>query len=141
MRWIVVLIFALLGACAKGAQAPVPEQLRGQTEWRLTAIDGQASVDQSVVTLSIDVDRNKIGGSGGCNRVFANFRVNEGQLRVGPLGLTKRFCGKPKGVMEQETRYVQVLQAVDRFQLEGEKLTANGTMGKLSFTRLQRDSK
>jgi heat shock protein HslJ len=141
MRIMTLLPVVLLAACALDAQSPKSEPLLGQSEWRMIEMDGQPSLGQSVVTLSLDMDQLKLSGSGGCNRLFGNFRLDGEVVKVGPVGLTKRFCVRPNGVMEQESRYVRILQAVDRFHLSGDTLTADGENGKLIFKRLVLESK
>ena len=133
-----LLPVVLLAACAMDSSSSRFESLGGESEWRMIEMDGEAAIGQSVVTLGLNMDQFKLTGSGGCNRLFGNFRLLEEGVKIGPIGLTKRFCVRPKGVMEQESRYIRILQAADQFQLSGDILTATGQYGTLLFERLVR---
>ena len=131
------LFFAiLLGGCAVAARSHVPENLTGLTEWRLIELDRQKLVAESEVTLHIDMPRMALSGSAGCNPFRTSFQDSGDRLEIGPVALTKRFCTLPKGVMEQETEFVHVLQSVDHLSRDGESLRASGANGTLVFAPL-----
>ena len=119
------------------AQSHVPEDLTGLTHWHLIELDRQKIVAESEVTLSIDMPQMTLSGSAGCNRFQTSFQDPGDRLEIGPVALTKRFCTLPKGVMEQETEFVHVLQSVDHLSRDGESLRASGANGTLVFAPLR----
>lgn len=103
---------------------PQPTLLAG-TSWQLRSYHkGSAMVSViagSEITASFDGDR--LSGSAGCNSYFAAFETDGTQLTLGPAGSTEMYCAQPEGVMEQEAAYVDALQSVASYQIEGNKLT------------------
>ena len=83
------------------------------------------------------MEQMTMSGSAGCNRFRSSFVATKDQLEIGPVGLTKRYCGLPKGVMEQEGTFARILQAVDLLTLDGETLSASGPNGTLVFLPLR----
>ncbi len=92
--------------------AAEPVTLPG-TSWRLDDLGGTAVIDNSKATL-IFGDAGKISGNGSCNRFFGTVENNGNQIKLGPLGSTRMAC--PEAVMHQETKYLEALQAADRFE-------------------------
>jgi heat shock protein HslJ len=86
--------------------------LQGVT-WVLEQINfGEPVKPEAAITLRIDKDQ--ITGSAGCNSYFTAYSSDgPGQLTVGPTGATRKACAP--GIMEQETRYLNALQAVTSY--------------------------
>jgi len=75
------------------------------------------SFDEPVKTdasITFRIDKGQIVGSAGCNSYFAAYS-SEGpeKLKVGPAGATRKACALE--IMEQETRYLNALQAVTSY--------------------------
>ena len=60
-----------------------------------------------------------VSGSGGCNRVMGGFELDGDKLRLGHLASTMMAC--PTG-MEQEQRFLQSLEQVERYRISGSHL-------------------
>ena len=133
---LTVLLASMLSACTNRAQSTTAD-LTGLTQWQLIELDGKTAIAESMLTLSIDLDRMTMAGSAGCNRFSTRFEVSGPQLELGGIGLTKRMCAHPDGVMAQEAAFVQVLKAVDQLNYDGESLRVSGRNGTLVFVPLR----
>jgi heat shock protein HslJ len=107
----------------------LPDSLAG-TRWVLTHLDGNAPVEGSTITLHFGTVA-ELGGSAGCNRYRTTYRIDDDKFRIagGRIALTRRYCGAPAGMMEQEQRYVDALGSVTRHRITADELhleTADG---------------
>lgn len=109
-------------------------QLRN-SEWLLEDLNGAGVMDYLQTTLRFDAT-TRIGGQGGCNRYFANARIEGDRISVSGIGATKRLC--PPAVMNQETRFFTALDQAQRISLDGPYLLiySRGLKQPLKFTRL-----
>jgi heat shock protein HslJ len=111
-----------------------PVDLAG-TAWRVTGYNNGRQAVVSVLagtelTLTFGTD-GRAAGSAGCNRWTAPYTAGTGTLAFGPAGATKRFCGEPAGVMEQEQAFLAALATVATARREGDRLelrTAGGAL-------------
>ncbi|RUP35627.1 MAG: META domain-containing protein [Curvibacter sp.] len=109
----------LLSACAQAPALPELSDTRWQgdghppTQLRLDA-SGQAS------------------GFGGCNRFSGRWRIEGGQLRLGPLATTRMMCLTPGG--EQEGPFLASLEATRSARLEGGRLLLLDAQGQVLQT-------
>lgn len=124
--WVVAFGLGLVGAgCGGGessspTQATTPAALVGPT-WRLTQLNGQPVIDGTTVTAEFS-DEARVAGKASCNQYFGSARAEaDGRIAVGLLGSTMMACA-PQAVMDQETRYLAVLQAVTTFAVSGSEL-------------------
>jgi heat shock protein HslJ len=94
-----------------------------QTVWTLEAFEENGSTTPVpagvTITLSFDGDtlreQGRVAGSAGCNRYTGPYTyVNE--LTLGAIAVTRMACPPP--IMEQEQRFLDVLQAVKTYSLE-----------------------
>lgn len=92
------------------------------TSWRLsfwtksdTLVD---LVPNSEVTLEFDQDR--VSGSSGCNRLTASYQVNNYSLEISPAAGTRMAC--EEAVMNQEFQFLQALEGVQEFRINGGNL-------------------
>jgi heat shock protein HslJ len=97
------------------SDAPVPlimaDGLIPGTAIDLMLADGQAS------------------GSAGCNRYLAGYTLKGDVLAMSAVGATKMACQDPAGLMNQESRYLEILQAATAARVFGDRLwleTADG---------------
>jgi heat shock protein HslJ len=108
-----------------GAAAPAAPALNSTT-WVLTRYGERGRLAPVLpgteITLVIDRRQGRLGGAAGCNSYFAGFRVEGARLAVSDVGATKKFCGQPDGVMRQESRYLELLRAAERFKVKGNRL-------------------
>lgn len=118
-------------------QRLTPDALSATT-WRLRAWAFNEPVQGEVVpTLQVEGDR--IGGFGGCNRYFASVKGGKqpGDLEIGPVGATRMACPDPG--MAIEDRFLAVLSKVTKFTFLGGQLALSYTddqgAGTLLFER------
>ncbi len=71
-----------------------------------------------------------LAGSAGCNAYHATYTATHGTIEIGAPAATKKACGDPDGIMEQEQAYLSALPLAASYSVEGSKLsllTAQGT--------------
>jgi len=78
-------------------------------------------LEDTEVTAEFKSADGKIGGSAGCNNYFAGYEINENKLKIiPPVGSTRMAC--PESVMEQERKYLEVLEVSESYEIDGDKL-------------------
>ena len=106
----------LLSACA---QAPALPEL-GDTQW----------LGDGTPPTQLRFDANgQASGFGGCNRFSGRWRIDGGQLRLGPLAATRMMCLTPGG--EQEGPFLASLEATRSARLEGGRLLLLDAQGQV----------
>jgi len=92
------------------------------TDWTLSAIEGRDPIGQPA-RLSFKADQTWMSGSGGCNTFTGSFvRRGVDGIEIGPLGVTRKFCQEPEGVMQQEARLLHLLASVNSYLASEESL-------------------
>jgi heat shock protein HslJ len=104
------------------------------SEWLLEDLSGAGVMDNVRATLSFP-EGGKVAGRGSCNRFFGPAEVAGSGLKLGPLGSTRMAC--PEAVMNQETKYLNALQAAERYEWKDPYLLVycKGFDKPLRFTR------
>jgi heat shock protein HslJ len=122
-------------AATPAAPAAVAFSLAG-SEWRLEDLAGSGVVDHVQATLAFP-EAGKVAGNGSCNRFFGSVEVSGNALKLSPLGSTRMAC--PEAVMNQETKYLNALQAAERYEWKDPYLLiyCKGFDKPLRFTRLE----
>lgn len=135
-----VLALLLLGACqtptqdqqdqepaAAGENAALPVMTPEGRAYRLVSMDDAPVLEGSEVTIQFK--DNRIAGSAGANRYFANVAYEApDKLSLSPVGSTMMFKDEPVGLMAQEQAYLAALQASSSFVLTSEGLVLSGTL-------------
>ena len=95
--------------------------------WKLVELNGQKveydekAGNQPYLILRPDED-NKVYGNAGCNGFFGVFKLEEGyRISFSELGATKMYCPN----MNTETQFLEVLNTVDNYSLNGDTMTLN----------------
>lgn len=88
--------------------------LVGKT-WAVEDISGRGVIDDPRATLVFGAD-GRLSGDTSCNRYFADYTVDGAKLSIGQAGVTRRAC--VPAVMDQERRFLDVLNAVDSFAID-----------------------
>jgi heat shock protein HslJ len=125
----------------KEAPAAVPVPAKTATlgldgsEWLLEDLGGLSVIENIQATLTFP-EAGKVAGNGSCNRFFGPAVVNGDSIKLGPLGSTRMMCPEP--VMNQEMKYVNALQAAERFEWKDPYLLiyCKGLEKPLRFTRM-----
>jgi heat shock protein HslJ len=108
----------------------VDAPLRG-TYWKLVRLgDAPASVSakQREAHLVFSADALRVAGSDGCNRVMGSFELDGDRLRFGAMAATRMAC---QDNVEQQQRFHEVVQQVERYRIQGshlEFLDGNGVV-------------
>jgi heat shock protein HslJ len=94
-------------------------------QWALVELDGAPAVGSGGsggAYMQLEADSARVTGFTTCNRFFGRYEVQSGgRLRFSQLGSTKMACVEPAR-SQQETRFMTVLQAADRYELVGDTL-------------------
>lgn len=113
---------------------PTPQ---GET-WELTGYNNGAGgivspVAGTTITASFGED-GQVTGTAGCNNYFASYTVSGTEITIGPAGSTRMSCETPEGVMEQESRYLLLLEDVATFERAPKTLTLRDVGGSTLMT-------
>jgi heat shock protein HslJ len=108
---------------APASAAAAPATLAG-TRW-VGVID--ASLDKRHAPWLEFIREGRLSGFTGCNMLSGGWRMEGGQIRVGPLVTTKRGCLGPEG--EIERRVLAALNEQSRVTRDGAKLVFLGSSG------------
>lgn len=105
------------------------------SEGLLEDLAGTGGMDNVRVTLSFP-EAGRVAGSGSCNRFFGPAEVSGSAIKLGPLGSTRMAC--PEAVMNQETKYLNALQAAEHYEWKDPYLLiyCKGFDKPLRFTRV-----
>ena len=102
-----------------------PFNLAG-TSWVLAGYGGSPALTAVIpgtrVTLAFNTDLDGIGGNAGTNHYSGSLSVQDGQLTISEL-LHTELWGLTPGVMEQETRYLELLARSESWRGEDGILT------------------
>jgi heat shock protein HslJ len=104
------------------------------SEWQLEDLGGVAA-DHGSATLTFP-EAGKVAGNGSCNRFFGSSEINGDAIKLGAMGSTRMACPEP--VMNQEAKYLEALQAAERFEWKDPYLLiySKGFEKPLRFTRM-----
>jgi heat shock protein HslJ len=120
---------------AKAAARPASFSLAGSA-WLLKDLSGGAVINNSHATLKFP-EAGKIAGNGSCNQFFGSVEIHGDTIKVGPLASTRMACAD-QAAMHQEAKYLEALQAVERFEWKDPYLLmyCKGIDKPLRFTRI-----
>lgn len=85
--------------------------------WELTSFDSiagpQPIIENSSVTLSIDVQNLQVSGFGGCNEYSGDLELdNKNNITISNIVSTELACTEPENIMQQETSYFATLEQI-----------------------------
>ena len=107
------------------------------TRWNVRAVnDGKQAVKSLLRDSALEfsfLQDGTISGSAGCNRFVAGFTLEAEELHFAPPAATRRFCGKPDGLMEQEAAFLAALETVARYEVDGDRLALRREDGALAI--------
>ena len=133
---VLVVVVAALGVFIAMRVYAGPSSLTGRA-WTLTSlvVDGhQQSVSQrQPATLRFQAGDHTVSGNSGCNTYGASYTVFGSSLRFGEMRSTLIAC-LDRAIMQQESAYLQALDEVESYHLDGDTLTLNGAAGRTAIT-------
>lgn len=92
--------------------------------WTLKSFDSitgpQSVIENTNVTLSIDMENRQLSGFGGCNNYSADFVLdNENHdITISNIASDESWCEAPENVMQQEQNYFATLAQVQFFTFD-----------------------
>ncbi|WP_280562924.1 META domain-containing protein [Chromohalobacter sp. 48-RD10] len=121
----VLLAFCVMAGCAMQQEpAPAkPDESLVNTYWKLTYLDSApvtVVANQREPHFVLHADPARVMGATGCNRMMGNYHVNGDELRFEALASTRMACQQGA---RTEQRFLEVLNAVAAWRVEGEHLT------------------
>ena len=126
-----VALSAALAACQTAAGGGDLAQSVEGRQWSAVSIGNADVADGSTVTLKIE--NGRVGGKAGCNGYGGPVEIHGDRIKFGPIFSTKMAC-MGKGVMEQEQRYLNMLQATTRGEIRANgDLMLHASAGALVF--------
>lgn len=105
-----------------GAAAPAAVSLT-ETHWNLIELDGNpvTASNESQPYIYLQVQGDKLSGSGGCNRLFGSFDLSGSSLQFHSVAATMMAC--PGDAMKYESQLADALRLTTGFQISGEVLS------------------
>ncbi len=116
MQRIVQGLTAVIGSVvviAGSAPGAEPAAELSGTTWRADDIDGRGVIDFLQSTITFDAD-GRVSGRAGCNRYTGTWTLDGARIEMGPFAATRMAC--PEAVMDQESRFLEALDAVERIE-------------------------
>jgi heat shock protein HslJ len=106
-------------ACGGSETEQDPAALQG--EWSL-AESSVAAVDVSLAGITASFDGSRISGFSGVNQYTGTYTADaDGSFSAGPLAAT--LMAGPEALMDVEAAYLGMLETVETFAVDGERLT------------------
>ena len=131
-------LLPLLTACASAPSSGAPPSssgadLQGITWVLTTNLGGMADTGPAKAQIDIRFEAGQVSGSSGCNHYGGPYTLQGSSLSFGDLASTQMACPEP--IMTIESRYLQMLAEVDRYEAtaDGETLTLTGPGVELAF--------
>lgn len=116
------LVLVSLSACSDDEDStPTAEMLDGAV-FKSTAVEGHEMV--AGTSLRIEFDGDGIAAKAGCNTLFGEIEISDGELLVGPMAQTLIGCSDD--LIEQDQLLVQFLESGPAIRLERDTLTLTG---------------
>ena len=112
-----VALTALLGGCRPSSADSAP--LQG-TQWVLLTREGEPPLAGEAP--SAEFSAGQTSGSTGCHHQFGEYAASSGDMAVGDLARTERYCMKPAGVMDQEDTFLNALMSAVGYRVAGGRL-------------------
>lgn len=110
-----VLAGAGLAAAAWPGPAIAQEGSGPTGRWLAEDIGGGGVVDRIQTVLDIAAD-GRVTGSGGCNRIVGQARIEGAAIAFSQMASTRMAC--PLAVMDQEAKFLAALGQVSRWRID-----------------------
>ena len=143
---MILVLVAVFAACGLGASVEplytgintAPTASSGhlnETEWVLTSLNSGSHVEESRITLTFA--EGMVTGFAGCNRYGGEYTMaDDGTLTIPEIANNEQLCLMPKGVMPQETAYIEALLDAAAYRVMDDRLEIDDATGEtiLVFT-------
>jgi len=107
------------------------------TRWQAAGINnGRGGVVSSQTTALANAlfSDGKVTGSAGCNRFTGSYRISDNRITIEQTAVTRKYCGEPEGIMNQEQQYLAALSRVRTFAIESDRLELRDDAGALQLS-------
>jgi heat shock protein HslJ len=130
--WRFVLFYGLLTtiltSCAK-QETPIKNKFEN-TGWVLESYGEPGNLQKLIPDTSITAEfissEGTMKGNSGCNLYSGGYNADGTKLKIpGPIAVTEMYCEEPKGVMDQEKQYLEILQAAESYSIEDGRFKIN----------------
>lgn len=138
--WLIasVAVMALgVAACESAVSDGQPETKLQENDWVAETIASTPVIQAGRVTLSFGEGR--VSGRSGCNLYSGPVEIGASTLKVGALISTKMAC-LATGVMQQESAYLNALEAAQTYTIAGPTLTITTAAGPIVYTATARQA-
>jgi heat shock protein HslJ len=126
-RVLAVLLLALsIGLAGCGIMPGAAPNLEA-VGWRAVSVLGRPPVPGSEPTLRFA--NGTVRGTGGCNQIGGQFRIEAGRLAITDLGSDAMGCDGPIG--EIEGAFVKALLIAETIRFDGQNLVIVGVGGEV----------
>lgn len=114
------------------------------TTWQVVGYNnGRGGVTSVIIGTELTAvfdEGGRLAGSAGCNQYFADYRLEDQDLAIGPAGSTRMACLEPDGIMDQENEFLAALERVATYRIEGDRLQLRDVGGALQVEMLKIES-
>jgi heat shock protein HslJ len=137
-----MLALSLALLLLSGCRGEPEESPLDGTAWTLVALNGDAPIENSNITLSFS--DGFVSGFAGCNTYrslivgsdedkYRYTATEDGALTIPGFFITEKDCSTPEGVMQQEQAYVEALRNVATYRRIGERLEIDNAAGETTL--------
>jgi heat shock protein HslJ/outer membrane protein assembly factor BamB len=141
---IILVLVAVFAACGLGASVDplytdndtasnTSSYRLNETEWVLTSLNGNSSIEDSTITLAFPYG-NDIIGCTGCNYYDGRYTINGNDFNIFVEGRTDFDCDVPESIMQQEAAYFEVLASAAAYQIIDDCLEIDNATGETILT-------
>jgi heat shock protein HslJ len=138
-------IYNANGDVAVVLESSEPLGLAGQ-RWIATSYNngrgGAVSIVLDTLISAEFDDKGNMIGSAGCNNYSAGYEADDTTIKIGPPITTRKFCGEPEGIMEQENEYLAAIQNATVYTVRSNQLELRDDNGALqaAYTAVNQDA-
>lgn len=97
-------------------------------KWKVIRLEGMDELYQ-YPTIQFDEKNNRILGNTGCNNYFGSFEIQNDQLILDDIGMTRKMCPD----MNLENNFINNLKKVKHFKIDQGKLLLLNSTFKILF--------
>ena len=72
--------------------------------------------------ITVSFREGGVSGSAGCNSYSTQHSIGDAEIAFTSPRVTRRVCATPDGVMQQETRFLNLLPSLTKFHIYGDRL-------------------
>lgn len=127
-----ILVSQISGTNSERGPSPQkPNASLSNTYWKLIQLKGEPAAlgaGQRELHMILDTEGSRVKGFSGCNRFTGAYKVSESHLQFSQIASTKMACVDG---MEQEQRFLSVLNGTTGFKISDNSLSLYGANGQL----------